>query len=414
MSGDPEAPLSDTGRAGQSRQNVPAASPPALPSDKERRERSAAAEVRRSRASVRGHDPRLALARHLARPEVRNRASLPLRRRLPRCRRRLLQHVSAAHGESGARGAGEAGATRRRRRPSSGRRAESTRHAMKPVALFSALSLAVIALAAWVMTMFFRSPDACPRRLDQRGSRVRGPGHRVRDREAVGEDQRHGGVGRRRDPSLRGPRRVRARRREGARASIRAPRSSVWLVLLSSRRCSNLCSSRADSMRSSGRFAVSAASGSVVRCASLARVATLVAHRARSRLRRRLARRRSRRRRPRNRGHHHAAHHGLVSSSRSRGSTRTSRRKCASGAISRTANAGRSGTRSHIGGARGQLLADEARRSSCCSRRSSAILLLVGAARAQRRHTHAVGHPKGFAGGHRGDGAVHPQRSHPA
>ena len=42
MSGDPEAPLSDSGRAGPPRQNVPAASPPALPSDKERRERSAA------------------------------------------------------------------------------------------------------------------------------------------------------------------------------------------------------------------------------------------------------------------------------------------------------------------------------------------------------------------------------------
>jgi ATP synthase protein I len=43
MSGDPEAPLSESPRAGHPRQNVPAASPPALPSDQERRERSAAA-----------------------------------------------------------------------------------------------------------------------------------------------------------------------------------------------------------------------------------------------------------------------------------------------------------------------------------------------------------------------------------
>ena len=43
MSGDPEEPTSDLDRAGHSRQNVPAASPPALPSDLEQRERSAAA-----------------------------------------------------------------------------------------------------------------------------------------------------------------------------------------------------------------------------------------------------------------------------------------------------------------------------------------------------------------------------------
>ena len=42
MSGDPEAPSSGSAGAGQPRQNVPAASPPALPSDLERRERSAA------------------------------------------------------------------------------------------------------------------------------------------------------------------------------------------------------------------------------------------------------------------------------------------------------------------------------------------------------------------------------------
>jgi F0F1-type ATP synthase assembly protein I len=42
MSGDPEAPLSESSRAGHPRQNVPAASPPALPSAEERRERSAA------------------------------------------------------------------------------------------------------------------------------------------------------------------------------------------------------------------------------------------------------------------------------------------------------------------------------------------------------------------------------------
>jgi F0F1-type ATP synthase assembly protein I len=43
MSGDPEAPLSDSGRDGQPRQNVPAASPPPLPPEEARRERSAAA-----------------------------------------------------------------------------------------------------------------------------------------------------------------------------------------------------------------------------------------------------------------------------------------------------------------------------------------------------------------------------------
>ena len=42
MSGDPEAPLSESSRAGHPRQNVPAASPPALPSAEERRERNAA------------------------------------------------------------------------------------------------------------------------------------------------------------------------------------------------------------------------------------------------------------------------------------------------------------------------------------------------------------------------------------
>ena len=42
MSGDPEAPSSGSAGAGQPRQNVPAASPPALPSEEERRERSAA------------------------------------------------------------------------------------------------------------------------------------------------------------------------------------------------------------------------------------------------------------------------------------------------------------------------------------------------------------------------------------
>jgi len=43
MSGEPERPSSDLGRAGQPRQDLPAASPPAPPSDSERRERSAAA-----------------------------------------------------------------------------------------------------------------------------------------------------------------------------------------------------------------------------------------------------------------------------------------------------------------------------------------------------------------------------------
>ena len=44
MSGDPEeAPTSETERAGHSRQDLPAASPPALPSDQDQRERSAAA-----------------------------------------------------------------------------------------------------------------------------------------------------------------------------------------------------------------------------------------------------------------------------------------------------------------------------------------------------------------------------------
>jgi F0F1-type ATP synthase assembly protein I len=42
MSGDPEAPSSGSTGAGQPRQDVPAASPPALPSEEERRERSAA------------------------------------------------------------------------------------------------------------------------------------------------------------------------------------------------------------------------------------------------------------------------------------------------------------------------------------------------------------------------------------
>ena len=40
MTGDPETPSSDKGRADQLRQELPAASPPALPSDSERRERS--------------------------------------------------------------------------------------------------------------------------------------------------------------------------------------------------------------------------------------------------------------------------------------------------------------------------------------------------------------------------------------
>lgn len=43
MSGDHETPSSETGQAGQSRQRPPAASPPVLPSDPERRERSDAA-----------------------------------------------------------------------------------------------------------------------------------------------------------------------------------------------------------------------------------------------------------------------------------------------------------------------------------------------------------------------------------
>jgi F0F1-type ATP synthase assembly protein I len=43
MSGDPEAPSSGSTGAGHPRQDVPAASPPALPSVEERRERSAAA-----------------------------------------------------------------------------------------------------------------------------------------------------------------------------------------------------------------------------------------------------------------------------------------------------------------------------------------------------------------------------------
>jgi F0F1-type ATP synthase assembly protein I len=43
MSGDPEEPTSDLDRAGHSRQDLPAASPPALPSDQDQRERSAAA-----------------------------------------------------------------------------------------------------------------------------------------------------------------------------------------------------------------------------------------------------------------------------------------------------------------------------------------------------------------------------------
>ena len=43
MSGDHEAPSSESSRAGDLRQNEPAASPPALPSAEERRERRAAA-----------------------------------------------------------------------------------------------------------------------------------------------------------------------------------------------------------------------------------------------------------------------------------------------------------------------------------------------------------------------------------
>ena len=40
MTGDSETPSTDMGRADQLRQELPAASPPALPSDSERRERS--------------------------------------------------------------------------------------------------------------------------------------------------------------------------------------------------------------------------------------------------------------------------------------------------------------------------------------------------------------------------------------
>src|SRR4051794_4921000 len=43
MTGDHDAPSSDSGRADKSRQQLPAASPPAPPSDPERRERSDAA-----------------------------------------------------------------------------------------------------------------------------------------------------------------------------------------------------------------------------------------------------------------------------------------------------------------------------------------------------------------------------------
>jgi F0F1-type ATP synthase assembly protein I len=43
MSGEPERPSSHSGRAGQPRQELPAASPPAPPAESERRERSAAA-----------------------------------------------------------------------------------------------------------------------------------------------------------------------------------------------------------------------------------------------------------------------------------------------------------------------------------------------------------------------------------
>jgi F0F1-type ATP synthase assembly protein I len=43
MSGDPDAPSSEDTRAGQSRQKMPAASPPPLPTDGMRRERSSAA-----------------------------------------------------------------------------------------------------------------------------------------------------------------------------------------------------------------------------------------------------------------------------------------------------------------------------------------------------------------------------------
>jgi F0F1-type ATP synthase assembly protein I len=40
MSGDPEVPLSEPGQAGNPRQNVPAATPPVLPSEEERRDRT--------------------------------------------------------------------------------------------------------------------------------------------------------------------------------------------------------------------------------------------------------------------------------------------------------------------------------------------------------------------------------------
>ena len=43
MTGDHDAPSSNSGRADKSRQKLPAAAPPALPSDPERRERSDAA-----------------------------------------------------------------------------------------------------------------------------------------------------------------------------------------------------------------------------------------------------------------------------------------------------------------------------------------------------------------------------------
>ena len=43
MTGDHDAPSSNTGRADKSRQKLPAAAPPALPSDPERRERNDAA-----------------------------------------------------------------------------------------------------------------------------------------------------------------------------------------------------------------------------------------------------------------------------------------------------------------------------------------------------------------------------------
>jgi Na+/melibiose symporter-like transporter len=43
MSGDPDEPSSDIERAGTSRQDLPPAAPPALPSEEEQRERSTAA-----------------------------------------------------------------------------------------------------------------------------------------------------------------------------------------------------------------------------------------------------------------------------------------------------------------------------------------------------------------------------------